>query len=113
MTGLEKLVSENIDEIANGIAWIVVGKPQGKWDMKVVWKELSLDIEFQKARILIERDPNAILVNGYENAWLGIDEDGNYKSVKDIADRIKAGYKAGMCLVTKEDIDRMMTSTEM
>ena len=111
MKGLEQLVSGNISEISNGIPWVLIGKAQSTkgyryWDAIVLYGEepCACEIEFRKARLLLNDDPNAILINGYYNAWVGIDEDGGYESVKDIAKRIKAGYGAGWCKTSHMEI---------
>jgi hypothetical protein len=113
MKGLEQLVSSNIHEFTSGIPWILVGKAQSTrgyryWDMVVLHEEESAcEFEFRKAHILLEDDPNAILINGYHNAWVGVDEDGEYKSIKDIAKRIKAGYEAGWCKTSAFEVDML------
>ena len=104
MKGLEQLVSNHIYEISNGIPWILIGKAQSTrgyryWDAVVLNEDetCACDMDFRKAHLLVNDDPNAILINGYHNAWVGIDEDGGYESVKDVAQRIKVGYEAGWC----------------
>jgi len=114
MTGLEKLIEGNIDEIASGIPWVLIGKDQTtrgykQWTAVVLYEDESCadDIEFRKARILLNDDSNAILINSYHNAWVGVDEDGGYESIKDIAKRIKAGYDNGWCRATHTDISML------
>ena len=46
------------------------------------------------------------------NAWIGVDEDGRYKSLKDVAKRIKVGYEAGRCKTSHTEISMLMP-TEM
>jgi hypothetical protein len=112
-TGLERLVEENIDALKEGLAYIAVGKPAtGKgcrcWRMKVIYNETDDLRDFGDINRLIGADPKTILFNTYDSAWVGIEEDGNYKSIKDIANRIKAGYEAGRCRADYSDVAALM-----
>jgi hypothetical protein len=109
--GLEQLVSDHISEISSGIPWILIGKAQSTkgyryWDAVVLHEDdtCACDMDFRKARLLFNDDNNAILINGYQNAWVGISEDGEYKSIKDVTKRIKAGYEAGRCKTSHLEI---------
>ncbi|MDR1466663.1 MAG: hypothetical protein LBI40_03495 [Treponema sp.] len=57
---------------------------------------------------LIGEDPNTILFNTYDSGWVGIEEDGSYKSMKDIASRIRNAYKIRLCRVEYDDVDALM-----
>jgi hypothetical protein len=111
--GLEGLVAGNIAALREGIAYIAVGKPvAGKgfryWRMETLYNESASRRDFGDVRRLVNDDPNAILFNTCESAWVGFDEDGGYKSVRDVAMRIKAGYEAGRCRASVDDVDALM-----
>jgi hypothetical protein len=111
--GLERLVAENIGELADGIAYIAVGKPAtGKgfrmWRMEILYHEGASRRDFGDVRRLIGEDANTILFNSYESAWVGIDEDGSYRSIADVARRIRNAYKIGLCRAAVADVDALM-----
>lgn len=114
MTGLEMLVESNINEIADGMAWIMLGKYQStrgyrKWQMICVYTDTAEQIEFGDMRRLLNDDKNAILFNGYENAWVGVDGVGGTDvDIKDIAKRLKRAYDTGFCKATHDEIDALM-----
>lgn len=118
MKGLIQAIESNIHDISSGLPWVLIGKAQSTrgykyWDAVVLHEDDSAcEIEFRKAHILLRDDPNAILINGYYNAWVGIDEYGDYESIKDVATRINGGYKAGFCKSSHLDI-AMLRPAEM
>jgi hypothetical protein len=111
--GLEGLVAGNIAALQDGAAYIAVGKPAAGtgfryWRMEALFPESASRRDFGDVRRLVNDDPNAILFNTYESAWVDFDEDGGYKSVRDVAMRIKAGYEAGRCRASVDDVDALM-----
>jgi hypothetical protein len=111
--GLERLVADNIGAIADGIAYIAVGKPASGngfrfWRMEILYHEEASERGFGNVRRLIGEDPKAILFNAYESAWAGIAEDGSYKSIADVARRIRNAYKLGLRRAAVEDVDALM-----
>jgi hypothetical protein len=114
MSGLERLVAANISALKDGIAYIAVGKSatgkgyRRRWQMEILYNESASRRDFGNIRRLIGEDPKTILFNTYESAWVGISEDGSFKSIKDIATRIKGGYEAGRCCATFDDVDALM-----
>jgi hypothetical protein len=113
MTGLEKLVEENICELKEGIAYVAVGKRRPSrgsrpWEMIVIYNEGAERREFGNIRHLINDDENTILFNTYNSAWVGFTEEGEYKSIRDVANRIKTGYENGRCRATHDDVDALM-----
>jgi len=116
MDGLLKLVKDNIRELSEGIAYFAVGKRHTgrgyrSWDMLVIYPETTDKREFGDIRRLIRDDEKTILFNPYESAWVGFSEEGDYKSVNDIAKRIRNGYLTGLCRADFNDVDRLMPET--
>jgi len=113
-TGLEILVENNLTEIVDGFAWILLGKYQStrgykKWEMTFVYPENADKYEFADMRRLLENDENAILFNGYECTWVGVDGMGGTDiSTKDVAKRLKSAYDSGKYKATHEEIDALM-----
>jgi hypothetical protein len=79
--GLEQLVCANIDALKDGIAYIAVGKPTAGKGYRY-WR--------------------------WDSAWAGFDEDGDCKSTRDVAKRIKQAYEAGRCRGSIDDVDALM-----
>jgi hypothetical protein len=111
--GLEQLVCANIDALKDGIAYIAVGKPtSGKGyryrRMEILYHESASPRDFGNIRHLINDDPRTIFFNTWDSAWAGFDEDGDYKSTRDVAKRIKQAYEAERCRASIEDVDALM-----
>lgn len=80
-----------------------------KWEMVVVYTETAERYEFGDMRRLLNDDKNAILFNGYECAWVGVDGVGGTDvSIKDVAKRLKKAYDTGFCKATHDEIDALM-----
>ena len=112
---IEALVESNIHEIADGFCWVLMGKYQStrgyrKFDMVCVNPETADRCEFGDMRRLLADDPSAILFNGYENAWVGVDGLGGVDEVspREVAKRLANAYRNGLCRATGEDIDALM-----
>jgi len=116
MTKLEMLIESNTIEIADGLAWILLGKHQPAkgqrtWRMVCAYAESCVadKSDFDDMHQLLKDDPNAILFNGYECAWVGVDGVGGTDfSIKDVARRLKTAYDTGFCRSTHEEIDALM-----
>jgi hypothetical protein len=111
--GLERLVADNIGELADGLAYIAVGKPAaGKgfrmWRMEILRHESASRRDFGDVRRLIGEDPKTILFCPQESAWVGFDEDGSCRSIADVARRIRNAYKLGLRRAAVEDVDTLM-----
>jgi hypothetical protein len=111
--GLEQFVCANIDALKDGIAYIAVGKPTtGKgcryWRLEILYHESASPRDFGNIHYLINEDPRTILFNTWDSAWAGFDEDGDCKSTRDVAKRIKEAYEAGRFRASIEDVDALM-----
>jgi hypothetical protein len=109
-SGLEKLVADHIRQLSEGIAYVAVGKRRpgsgGRlWDMIFIYPDSDSGWTFGMIRRLIREDDNTILFNTYQSAWAGFTEHGDYKSVEDVAKRIKEAYETGKCRATFDDVD--------
>jgi hypothetical protein len=113
MTILEEEVRDNFDAIREGIAWVVVARVK-RWtgrralSLEIIWPEDEDDRV--RAKAMIAEDPDAILVNAYQNAWVGFAEDGDYYKGEDLSDvvkRLRWGYREGRCRATANNVDAL------
>ena len=69
MAALNKIAREYADEIRDGIAWVIVWKEGRSWDATAVWLDPDTDTfepeDLELARKILEKDPKAVMVNGY------------------------------------------------
>ena len=107
-TALEKEVDSCIDEIAGGIAYVMIAKINGVWQLTTLWNEYAEIEEFDELKAILAKDSNAFIINGYDNAWVGTDGEGGYESVADVTQRLYNAYYNRFCPATVEEIDGLM-----
>lgn len=69
MSSLRSIASWEADTIRDGIAWLVIWKEGRSWHSEAMWLNPETDTlepeDLKRAREILEKDPNAIAVNGY------------------------------------------------
>lgn len=69
MAALNAIAREYADEIRDGIAWVIVWKTGRSWNAEAFWLNCDDDTfeleDMDRAREILEQDPNAVMVNGY------------------------------------------------
>lgn len=69
MPSLRSIASWEADTIRDGIAWVVIWKEGRSWHSEAMWLNPETDTlepeDLKRAREILEKDPNAIAVNGY------------------------------------------------
>ena len=88
MAALNKIAREWADELRDGIAWLIVWKTGRSWNAQAVWLNSDDDTfepeDLELAREILEKDPDAVMLNGYYCGHFG--EDMN-------ADELAAGIR--------------------
>ncbi len=69
MAAINAIAREWADEIRDGIAWVIVWKTGRSWNAQAVWLNSDDDTfepeDLELAREILEKDPKAVMVNGY------------------------------------------------
>lgn len=69
MAALNAIAREYADEIRDGIAWVIVWKTGRSWNAEAFWLNCDDDTfelgDLDRAREILEQDPNAVMLNGY------------------------------------------------
>ena len=69
MAAINAIAREWADEIRDGIAWVIVWKTGRSWNAQAVWLNCDDDTfepeDLELAREILEKDPKAVMVNGY------------------------------------------------
>lgn len=92
MAALNKVASYFADEIRDGIAWVIIWKTGRSWHGYAAW--LDPDTETFEPDVLkklcevLEKDPNAVMLNGYYCGHFG-----ENMNVLEIANGIRWHYK--------------------
>lgn len=77
MATLYEIAREYADEIRDGIAWVIVWKTSRSWHAEAVWLNPNTDKfeleDLEMAREILEKDPKAVMVNGYYCGHFGED----------------------------------------
>jgi len=116
MTRLDALIENDLSAIRGGIAYLAIGKVKNGqsrrvWKLEIIWPQDAEDEEaMAPVKNLFESDPNTILVNAYQNAWIGFTGEGEFcdgGNVRDTARRIKWGYETGRCRATFDDVKQL------
>lgn len=117
MIRLEELIKNDLGAISDGIAYVAIGKAKdgnGRrvWKFEIIWPDDTADESvIAPVKYLFYSDPNTILVNAYQNAWIGFTGEGAFcdgGNVRDVARRIRWGYKIGRCRVTFDDVKEIV-----
>jgi hypothetical protein len=112
--GLDQLVRENWEEIAEGLAYFLLGKNGRKWEI-ISFGECSSAETFEAVQKFVDKDPKSIMFNAYENAWVGFNE---YGEVFDgggrhtVVKRLRNAYNTGFCVMSHNDIDYFKKKAE-
>lgn len=92
MAALNKVASYFADEIRDGIAWVIIWKTDRSWHGYAAWLDPDTETfepdDLKKAREVLEKDPNAVMLNGYYCGHFGED-----MNVLEIADGIRWHYE--------------------
>lgn len=93
MAAINAIAKEWADELRDGIAWVIVWKTGRSWNAQAVW--LNNDDTFEPedlelAREILEKDPKAVMVNGYYCGHFGED-----MTVAELAAGIRWHYENG------------------
>lgn len=77
MAALNAIAKEWADEIRNGIAWVIVWKTGRSWNAEAFWLNCDDDTfeleDLDRARKILDQDPNAVMLNGYYCGHFGED----------------------------------------
>lgn len=88
MAALNEIAREYADELRDGIAWVIVWKTGRSWNATAVWLDPDSDTfepyDLDTAREVLEKDPGAVMLNGYYCGHFGEDM---------TADEIAAGIR--------------------
>lgn len=94
MAALHKIASLYADEIRDGIAWVIVWKTGRSWNAQAVWLNCDDDTfepeDLDLAREILEKDPKAVMLNGYYCGYLG-----ENMTVAELAAGIRWHYENG------------------
>lgn len=94
MAALNTIAREYADEIRDGIAWVIVWKTGRSWNAEAFWLNCDDDTfeleDLDRAREILEQDPNAVMLNGYYCGHFGED-----MTVAELAAGIRWHYENG------------------
>ena len=94
MAAINAIAREWADEIRDGIAWVIVWKTGRSWNAQAVWLNSDTDTfepeDLELARKILEKDPKAVMVNGYYCGHFGED-----MTVAELAAGIRWHYENG------------------
>lgn len=94
MAAINAIAKEWADEIRDGIAWVIVWKTGRSWNAQAVWLNSDDDTfepeDLDLAREVLEKDPRAVMVNGYYCGHFGED-----MTVAELAAGIRWHYENG------------------
>lgn len=94
MAALNAIAKEWADEIRDGIAWVIVWKTGRSWNAQAVWLNSDDDTfepeDLELAREILEKDPKAVMLNGYYCGHFGED-----MTVAELAAGIRWHYENG------------------
>lgn len=94
MAAINAIAREWADEIRDGIAWVIVWKIGRSWNAQAVWLNSDTDTfepeDLELAREILEKDPKAVMVNGYYCGHFGED-----MTVAELAAGIRWHYENG------------------
>ena len=98
MAAINTIAKEWADEIRDGIAWVIVWKTGRSWNAQAVWLNCDDDTfepeDLELAREILEKDPKAVMVNGYYCGHFGED-----MTVAELAAGIRWHYENGYNLL--------------
>ena len=94
MAAINTIAREWADELRDGIAWVIVWKTGRSWNAQAVWLNSDTDTfepeDLELAREILEKDPKAVMVNGYYCGHFGED-----MTVAELAAGIRWHYENG------------------
>lgn len=94
MAAINAIAREWADEIRGGIAWVIVWKIGRSWNAQAVWLDSDTDTfepeDLELAREILEKDPKAVMLNGYYCGHFGED-----MTVAELAAGIRWHYENG------------------
>lgn len=94
MAALNEITREYADELRGGIAWVIVWKTGRSWNATAVWLDPDSDTfepyDLDTAREVLEKDPGAVMLNGYYCGHFGED-----MTVAELARGIRWHYENG------------------
>lgn len=94
MAAINAIAREWADEIRDGIAWVIVWKTGRSWNAQAVWLNSDTDTfepeDLEQARKILEKDPKAVMLNGYYCGHFGED-----MTVAELAAGIRWHYENG------------------
>uniref|UniRef100_UPI003FED3FDA hypothetical protein n=1 Tax=Candidatus Fimenecus sp. TaxID=3022888 RepID=UPI003FED3FDA len=99
MAALNTIAKEWADEIRDGIAWVIVWKTGRSWNAEAFWLNCDDDTfeleDLDRARKILDQDPNAVMLNGYYCGHFGED-----MSAAELAAGIRWHYENGYNLLS-------------
>ena len=94
MAAINAIAREWADEIRDGIVWVIVWKIGRSWNAQAVWLDSDTDTfepeDLELAREILEKDPKAVMLNGYYCGHFGED-----MTVAELAAGIRWHYENG------------------
>lgn len=94
MAAINAIAKEWADELRDGIAWVIVWKTGRSWNAQAVWLNSDDDTfepeDLELAREILEKDPKAVMLNGYYCGHFGED-----MTVAELAAGIRWHYENG------------------
>ncbi|MCX4273325.1 MAG: hypothetical protein OSJ71_13860 [Acetatifactor sp.] len=98
MAAINTIAKEWANEIRDGIAWVIVWKTGRSWNAQAVWLNSDTDTfepeDLDLAREILEKDPKAVMINGYYCGHFGED-----MTVAELAAGIRWHYENGYNLL--------------
>nr|WP_300821617.1 hypothetical protein [uncultured Acetatifactor sp.] len=98
MAAINTIAKEWAGELRDGIAWVIVWKTGRSWNATAVWLNSDNDTfepeDLERARKILEQDPNAVMLNGYYCGHFGED-----MTVAELAAGIRWHYENGYNLL--------------
>ena len=102
MAAINKIAKDWADELRDGIAWVIVWKTGRSWNATAVWLNCDDDTfepeDLELAREILEKDPKAVMLNGYYCGHFGED-----MTVAELAAGIRWHYENGYNLLGRLD----------
>ncbi len=94
MSAINAIAKELADELRDGIAWVIIWKIGRSWNAQAVWLDSDTDTfepdDLGLAREILEKDPKAVMLNGYYCGHFGED-----MTVAELAAGIRWHYDNG------------------
>lgn len=94
MASINAIARECANEIRDGIAWVILWKIGRSWNAQAVWLNSDTDTfepeDLELAREILEKDPKAVMLNGYYCGHFGED-----MTVTELAAGIRWHYENG------------------